>query len=228
MSFRLTAYVEAIAGRQRRRFVDDLLHVLLTSPDGPPSAFAKSATRRCRFLPLDDLRRSRFDELGDLPQRDHPRLARRDLLGRREVQIARVGRQRADWPSATAHSLHSSVRRARASSSTGVAGKERPDRLSDLLDRDSDVGGGVVVEPDGSAAPRLLGRLEVGGCPGLRDPSARTRDEIVSCAGSGTVQVDPYRPGEAEGSLDAGIGFIVLADRRLYLLCVRLRSARSM
>jgi hypothetical protein len=67
---------------------------LLASPDGRPSTLAYKRHAPLQLLPLDDLRRRRLDDLGDLPQRHHPQLAVGAVLARAEIEVAEVAARR--------------------------------------------------------------------------------------------------------------------------------------
>ena len=188
---------------------------LLASPDGRPSTFAYSATRRCsscRLMICGDVVSTisatcRSGTIRASPSGPFLVVLRYRLLKSRGEPAA-VLRQLhvhlvilAVRPEPVAHR---------------VAGEQRPDRRPHLLHRDPDVGRGIVVEPDRQRGRRgLLGRLEVGDALHRRDLLRELVDQRREHLGIRAQQVDPHRPIEAEGELDPGNRLQLLPDRRL-------------
>ena len=146
--------LEPIARRQRG-VARDLLHVGADVARRTTFDVCVDADAPLQVLPLDDLRARRLDEVRHLSQRHHPHLPVGPAPVRRQVQVREIRRELA----AILRQLDVDLVVLAIGPqpvADRVAGEQRPDRRADLLDRDAEIGGCRVVEPD---RQRRIGRL---------------------------------------------------------------------
>ncbi len=223
----LPADREAIAGR-KRRLLDDLVDVLADVARRAPLRAREDGDASHELLAADGLRARRLDDLGDLPQRHHAQFAVRPALVRREVEVRQVRRDLAAvLGEAHVHLVVLRIRREPVAHC--IAREQRTDRRADLLHRDAEVRGRVVVEAHRQRGiGRLLRQSRGPRCRGRSRASASGRSaSFVSVAGSGPRMLMKIGRLKPSVSSTPGIGFSALRIARSRSFCVRSRSARS-